>query len=104
MGVRSPKDKHKKGEARNRPGKREKENINHETPLNRTNRESFIFTFFFNVGLPKQNRKPIRPSSGRNPKTSKTDEAICKPETEVNDRLAQYNFIYTKVQTTGASQ
>ena len=76
MGVRSPKDKHKKGEARNRPGKREKENIKHETPANRTKRERTLFSLF-NVGLPKQDRKPTRPSSGRNPKTSKTDEAIC---------------------------
>ena len=47
MGVRSPKDKHKKGEARNRPGKREKENIKHETPVNRTKRERTLFSLFF---------------------------------------------------------
>ena len=33
-----------------------------------------------------------------------TYRLISTSQTEVNDRLAQYNFIYTNVQTTGASQ
>ena len=46
MGVRSPTDKHKKGEARNRPGKREKENIKHETTCKPDEeRENVTFTF-----------------------------------------------------------